>query len=244
MKLGNKISAQDFQAGLIERIKRTPSVESFRFKPRNKINFIPGQFLEVKFDPVNKSNRQLNKYLSFSSSPHQDYIEVTKRITESEFSKRLKALSLADIVSFRGPMGNCVYSEEYKKICFLVGGIGITPVISMLGYIWETRSKTDIILLYSNKNYQEIAFKKELDYWQKNMDNIKIVYTITECQPEDENCLYGCIDKDLVISKINDIEERVLFSFGPPGMVENMKNICEEGICRPKAVITENFAGY
>ena len=32
---------------LIEKIRRTPSIESFRFKSKERINFQPGQFLKV-----------------------------------------------------------------------------------------------------------------------------------------------------------------------------------------------------
>ena len=81
----------------------------------------------------------MNKYLSFSSSPTNDYIEVTKRLSDSVFSQKLKALKPSDEVLLKGPSGNCVLKEEYKKIGFLIGGIGITPVISMIEYIVDKK---------------------------------------------------------------------------------------------------------
>lgn len=227
-----------------ERIKRTPTIESFRFLPQEKLDFIPGQFLQIIFDEKNPQNKELNKYLSFSSSPAKDYIEVTKRLSESLFSQRLKNLKINDTILVKAPLGNCVFKEDNKKIAFLIGGIGVTPVISILEHIADKKLETDVLLLYSNKTEEEIAFKSELDPWQESNKNIKIIYLVTDCEPKSKNCLVGHIDKDLLAGKINDLNERVIFIFGPPKMVEAMKNLCLEISCREENIKTESFLGY
>lgn len=227
-----------------ERIKRTSAVESFRFLPEEKIAFIPGQFLQVIFDEQNPDNKELNKYLSFSSAPGKDYIEVTKRLSESFFSQRLRGLKAGDEVYVRAPFGNCVFKDEYQKIGFLIGGIGITPVISILEYIVGKKLSTDAVLLYSNRTEADIAFRQELDYWQKSNKNIRVSYTITDCQPKDSSCEFGRIDKNLVLEKIKDYRERIFFIFGPPKMVEAMQALCIEIGCDGGNIKTENFVGY
>ncbi|MCX5657211.1 MAG: FAD-binding oxidoreductase [Candidatus Omnitrophica bacterium] len=122
---------------LYQRIKRTPTVESFRFIPEEKIDFAPGQFLRLILDKENIVNPELNKYLSFSSSPTKNYIEVTKRISDSQFSQKLKGLQLDDLVLIQGPMGKSVFQEGYRDIGFLIGGIGITPVISIIDRVYN-----------------------------------------------------------------------------------------------------------
>ncbi|UCG35491.1 MAG: FAD-dependent oxidoreductase [Candidatus Omnitrophota bacterium] len=231
-------------ATLAQRIKRTPTIESFRFKPQLKVDFIPGQFLQVLFDANNPQNRESNKYLSFSSSPTKGYIEVTKRLSKSLFSQNLRNLNPGDKVLFELPMGMCVFKEEYKKIGFVTGGIGITPAISIIEYIVERGMDTDTILLYSNRTEDDIAFKKELDYWQSQTHNIKVHYTITDCQPKDKSCTYGDINKDLLLEKMADLDARVVFIFGPPKMVEAMNNVCIEAGCRKENTKTERFTGY
>jgi len=163
----------------IEKIKRTETVRSFRFKSEQKVDFYPGQFLQVIFDEQNKNNRNLNKYLSFSSAPDKDYIEVTKRISDSEFSQRLLELKPGSRILMKAPMGTCIFKDEYEKIGFLIGGIGITPVISILEYIIDKGLATDVCLLYSNKTEDDIAFKPEIDNWSKNNSKIKVIYTVS-----------------------------------------------------------------
>ena len=233
-----------FSAELFEKIRRTPSIESFRFKTKGRIDFLPGQFVRVIFDGGDLGNKELNKYLSFSSSPDKDYVEVTKRLSESTFSAKLKALQKGESVLMQGPMGNCIYKQEYKKIGFLIGGIGITPVISILEYILEKKLDTDIILIYSSRNNAEIAFRSELNAWHNANSNLQILYTVTDCLPDDRACMQGQINKDLVEQRFQDLSIRKFFIYGPPVMVQAMKDLCIESGCDKNEIIAENFVGY
>ena len=235
---------REMRINLIESIKRTPAIESFRFALKERLDFTAGQFLQVIFDEFNKDNKELNKYLSFSSSPTKEYIEFTKRLSDSQFSQRLKNLKTDDEILIKAPLGSCVFKDEYKKIGFLIGGIGITPVISVIEYIVEEKLDTDVVLLYSNKIEEDIAFRKELDYWQSANRNIKVVYTVTDCEPKGASCVLGRIDKNLFTSRVDDYEKRMFFIFGPPKMVEAMENLCLDTGCDSKNIKIENFIGY
>lgn len=229
---------------LIKRIKRTSSIESFRFSLKEKLDFLPGQALQLIFDEENKNNKEVNKYLSFSSSPSKEYIEATKRLSDSKFSQLLKNFAIGDEVLLRAPLGNCVFKDNYKKIGFLIGGIGITPVISIIEYIVDKKLDTDVLLLYSNRTDEDIAFKKELDYWQKINKNIKVFYIVTDCKPKDRIYIQGVINRDLILEKVYALKQRIFFIFGPPQMVEAMDNLCMDLGCRKENVKTESFVGY
>ena len=231
----------------IEKIKRTETVRSFRFKPEQKIDFYPGQFLQVIFDDQNRSNRNLNKYLSFSSAPGKEYIEITKRMSDSKFSQKLLELKQGSRILMKAPMGTCIFKDEYEKIGFLIGGIGITPVISILEYIIKKGLATDVCLLYSNKTEDDIAFKREIDNWSENNSKIKIIYTVSTAgngKIKDKRCFFGRINKQLFMSKVTHYNQRLFFIFGPPNMVTAMKDLCLEMGCLKEMVKTENFIGY
>ena len=232
-----------FKAKFKERIKRTDTVESLRFIPEQKPNFIPGQFLQVIFDPANPGNHLLNKYLSFSASPEREYVEFTKRLSNSNFSKRLKALQPGDEIWLKGPLGNCVFREKEQKIGFLIGGIGITPVISILEYITGRKLKVDVVLLYSNRVEEEIAFKPEIDHWRKENPNLKVFYTLTDCQPKGSERLCGHIDENMLAARIPDAQDRTIFIFGPPGMVKAVFEVCLKNVPK-KQIELESFLGY
>ncbi|MCK9573294.1 MAG: FAD-dependent oxidoreductase [Candidatus Omnitrophica bacterium] len=228
----------------IEKIKRTPTVTSFRFSPNEKLDFIPGQFLQLIFDENNRKNKDLNKYLSFSCSPEKPYIEVTKRLSESEFSHKLINLAVGDEILAQAPLGDIVFYPEMKNIAFLIGGIGITPVISILEYICDKNLNTDGLVFYSNRREEDIAFREELDLLRRIGRNIKIFYTITDCVPKDNACVFGFIDKNLIEEKTSDLTKRIVFIYGPPGMVATMKGLCLDLGCKEENVHVENFIGY
>jgi len=232
------------RAKLIERIKRTPTVESFRFLPQGKVDFLPGQFTRLFFDTANKSNSDLNKYLSFSCGPSHDYLEVTKRLSESAFSQHLKSLQRGDEVVLGRPMGNCIFKDHYRKIAFLTGGIGITPAISIIEYIVKKKIDADVALLYANRNEEEIAFRAELDAWQKNFKKLKICYTVSCKTSSGSVCREGNIDVIFCRSNLSDLDERKVFIYGPPAMVTAIQGLVMQLDCKKENVLTENFIGY
>ncbi|MCM8783346.1 MAG: FAD-dependent oxidoreductase [Candidatus Omnitrophica bacterium] len=234
---------EELSITLIEVIKRTQTIKSFRFIPERKIDFIAGQFLQVLFDENNKNNKDLNKYLSFSSSPTKEYIEFTKRLSESQFSQRLREFKLGSHLRVKAPLGNCVFKEDYKKIGFLIGGIGITPVISMIEYIVDKNLATDVALLYSNRSKEETAFYEELDYWQSSNKSIKVFF-IVDSITEDKKFILGRVDKETIPKFIPDFKERMIFTFGPPKMVEAMKSLCLELGANSENIKMEMFMGY
>ncbi len=238
------IATLETKGRFLENIERTPSVVSFRFALQEKINFLPGQYLQLMFDPGRGDNRALNHLLSFSSSPTRDYVEVTKKLSESEFSRRLTELRPGDEVSFRGPMGRCVFRDDYRSIGFLIGGIGITPVISIVNHIVERQLPTDAVLFYSNRTESEIAFRAELESLQAASCGFRFLCTLTREEPSDDRCLRGRVGKDLVLREVSDPLERIFFIFGPPRMVETMQALCEEIGCPKEKVRVESFAGY
>ncbi len=231
----------DFEQGIfIESIKRTPTITSFRFKLKERVSFIPGQHMEVAFD---KDNAELKHFLSFSSSPTKDYIEFTKRLSQSKFSDHLRVLKEGDNLYFKLPLGNCNLDDSYKKAAFLIGGIGITPVLSMLDYIAERDLGMDSVLIYSNRTVDEIAFKEELDLLSQR-NNTKVVYTVTDQDVDSSQYIKSRIDVDLVRDQILDIKERVVFVFGPPKMVDAMKALLLELGVSNDNIKTESFWGY
>lgn len=232
------------KAKVLERITRTATVESFRFAPERRVAFLPGQFMQVMFDPANPANRDLNKYLSLSCAPEKDYIEVTKRLSDSLFSSRLRALAPGDEVTLRAPLGQCVFKDEYAKIAFVTGGIGITPAISIIEHIMLRGLPTDVLLFYSNRTEEETAFRKELDAWRAANSRLRIFYTVTDCEPKDKSCVFGRIDKCMLEKDLPDYADRVIFVFGPPKMVEVLRGCCQEIGCAVDKIKWENFVGY
>jgi len=234
-----------FETEVLDIVQRTHNVKSFRFKIKEDVDFKPGQFffVTIKIDGVERT-----KHFSFSNSPtEKGYVEFTKRITDSEFSKALNRLNIGDWARLKMPYGSFTFEGEYEKIAFLSGGIGITPIRSICKFATDSMLPTDMVLLYGNNREEDIIFRKDLDDMQAVNKNLRIVYTLTS--PDIDRKTWqgriGYIDDKMIKEEISDFNERVFYICGPPRMVESLINILRNklGVQQDKIKI-ENFIGY
>jgi ferredoxin-NADP reductase len=224
-----------------EIIPRTYNVKSFRLGIEGEPNFKAGQFLCARLLTENECKR----YLSISSSPtEKGYIEFTKKITQSDFSKGLLSLSSADRVKIEYPFGKFTLDDPKKKIAFLSGGIGITPIRSICKYVVDTNLGTDMILVYANRTISDIVFKEDFDLMQKQYARLKVTHVLCEPAPGFK-CTIGLINAQIIKNEVPDFGERKFYICGPPAMVEAMKkNLSEELGMAEENIVTERFQGY
>ncbi len=231
----------ELEVKIKEIIQRTYNIKSIRLGVKDEVLFEAGQFLSVTL----KSNPQLKRYLSISNSPtEKGYIEFTKKLTQSDFSQALDNLKLGDLVKIEYPFGNFTLKPGFKKIAFLSGGIGITPIRSMCKYAVDKGLDIDIILLYANRTKEDIAFREDFAQMQRNHRKLKVVHVLSEPTPEFQY-KEGRINNQLIKQEIPDYLGRKFYLCGPPAMVEAMERILiEELALSQENIITENFQGY
>ncbi len=231
----------ELETKIKEIISQTYNVKSFRLEVSSNIDFKAGQSLQITL----KNNPELKRYLSISSSPtEKGYIEFTKKITESEFSKTLDSLKIGDPVIIKYPFGNFILQESYSKIAFLSGGIGITPIRSICKYVVDKQSDIDIVLVYANRTINDIAFKEDFDEMQRQYSKLKVVHMLSQVA-EGFKSKVGRINSQMIKEEIPDYAERKFYLCGPPAMVEAMEKILIDELTLPKEhIITENFQGY
>jgi glycine betaine catabolism B len=231
----------EITAKIKEIIRRNYNVKSFRLEIGNPLDFKPGQFLLVKLG----DGPALKRYLSISSSPtEQCYLEFTKKLTESDFSKRLNSLKPGDQLGIQYPFGKFVLGQESGKIAFVSGGIGITPIRSICKYVADKKLDTDIILLYANRSVKDVVFKEDFDVLMKDHPHLRVVHVLCETEPGFQ-CTVGRINAGVIKQQIPDYPERKFYLCGPPQMVEAMSNILTQELGMPPvAIVTENFQGY
>lgn len=224
-----------------EIIQRAPGVKSFRLEVKDWIDFSAGQFLCASLISDNESKR----YLSISSSPTERcYIEFTKRITQSDFSKALDNLKPGDSLKIQYPFGKFILQDTSSKIAFLSGGIGITPIRSICKYVVDKNLGIDMVLVYANQSIKGIIFREDFDAMQKQYTRLKVSHVLCEPAP-DFKCSIGLINSSIIKNEIPDYLLRKFYLCGPPAMVEAMKKILTEELSLPKEnIITENFVGY
>src|SRR5512135_1890698 len=118
---------------------RATGIKTFAFERPQDLDYVPGQFFFVllRGSAVTETG-PIEHHFSFSSSPTEPNVEFTTRMTGHEFKNRLAALAPGDVVHLAGPDGAFVLGPEMKKVCYVCGGIGITPARSTIRWALDT----------------------------------------------------------------------------------------------------------
>ena len=233
--------AEEIKVKIKEIIQRNYNVKSFRVEIGNPLDFKAGQFLSVFL----QNDPKLKRYLSISSSPTEEgYLEFTKKLTESDFSKALDNLKIKDQVTIQYPFGKFVLDESFSKSVFLSGGIGITPIRSICKYVVDKNIGNDIVLVYSNRSIRDVVFKEDFDAFMKSYPALRVAHVLCEAQAGFV-CTVGRINSGIIKNEIPDYQQRKFYLCGPPQMVEAMRLLLVEELKVAKdLIITENFQGY
>jgi ferredoxin-NADP reductase len=229
---------------IIDVIRRRGNAKSFRMLNEDAISFKAGQYLILTADIEGERQK---KAFSLSSSPaDSSFVEFTKRITGSSFSRYLDRLEPGDIVKVQMPLGNFTFKSNGERAAFLAAGIGITPFRSILAYLCDTGAREDIIMLYGASSEKDIIFKEELDLMAVRSGGIKIVYCITSDNAElaDNKSEAGYIDRKMLTKNIKDLKSRRIYICGPPGMVGAVTRVLEDLSVPSDMIETEKFRGY
>ena len=227
----------EYNASLISSNEVVPGVKKFRFTRAPDFSYEAGQYIMAKMGAT------LFRFFSISSSPTETgYIEFTTRMSGSDYKNALDMMKTGDSIHISGPFGRFTYNPEYKKIVFLSGGIGITPIRSIMEYVSDKKIDADIVLLYGNKNEEGIAFKKDLDEISAGK-NMKVIHVLSDPGPAWTG-YRGYISKDIIAKEVTDYMERQFYIVGPPGMVAALTKALDEMKIAKENIILENFAGY
>ena len=196
---------------------RCPDVLSVRLGRPDGYEFVAGQYLTLTLETVAGSE---TKPFSHSSATGDPYLEITTRLSGSSFKNALAELAPDDRVRIAGPAGRLALPSDERRVAFLVGGVGITPVISMLRSQNADEAPRSV-LFYGNRSSSCVPFSDELAVLERRT-RLGVVHVL-ESPPEDWTGEQGFITADLVRRHIDVAEDWLFVVTGPPVMVEAME---------------------
>lgn len=224
-------------------VPRTPTIKSFQFARQPDMDYLPGQFLYVT---VLVGSQAAIHHFSFTSSPtDRDYIEFTKVMTASDFSRALDGLKPGSRAVLKGPEGNFTLPPLPAKLGFLTGGIGIAPLYSIIRYLTHKDLPYDVVLLYANTNPDEIPFREELDAMASENRYLRVEHILSgPLVPPDWKGKRGVLNRTLIAELIPDYEEREFYISGSPNLVMNLKEQIDALGVPEDQLRLDTFLGY
>jgi ferredoxin-NADP reductase len=232
---------------LVDKIKTAESTYDFIFSLPEKLKFEAGQYLEWTLGHKNSDSRGNRRYFTVASAPTENNVRLGVKFypNGSSFKNNLLALEKGATIVAGSLAGEFTLPKDSrKKLAFLAGGIGITPFRSMAEELINKKDRRDVVLLYSNKFENEIAYKDFFDQAASKI-GIKNIYTLTDESPTSSwQGKRGMINKDMLVKEIPDYKERYFYISGTHGMVVAFEKMLRElGVSRNKIKV-DFFPGY
>lgn len=217
------------QLKVVQIVRETPTVQTFRLADpgadRLPFDFLPGQFLQVEVPP--DAGKTARRSYTIASSPTQRaYVELTvKREEQGAVSKYLHdKLEAGDLLKVAGPFGEFTFTgTDAESIVLIAGGVGITPMMSVLRYLTDIAWSGQIFFLYGARSTEEFVFRDELERLERRFANLHVMAAMQRSAGTVWLGAEGPITKEMLRSAVPDIAKRRVHLCGPPGMMAAMR---------------------
>lgn len=209
-------------------VKETPTATSVYItgKRMDKFKAKGGQFVLVRF--LSKKLWSQEHPFSLSRLPDGETIRLTIRQL-GDFTNEVPNILPGTKVAVSGPFGAFTHQKrETQKILYIAGGIGITPIRSMIEQQAALNERGNAVLLYGNRTEADTIFLQELHELGS-----KIAMPIHNVLSEQKGFKgeNGFVDQEKISRLVPDVRERDVFLCGPPPMMAAIvKQLKELGV--------------
>lgn len=224
-KLVNPLWSARELRGRVERVvQETERAATLVIKPGWGWSFdhAPGQYIGIGVE-IDGTFHWRSYSLSSPPVRENDTVSITiKAMPEGFMSEHLvKGLTPGTIVRLAAPQGDFVLPDPPPaKLLFLVGGSGITPVMSMLRTIDRRDSMPDTQLVYSAVDEDDMMFVHELRVLAMRFENFTFYERFTDTD--------GMLTTDQLDDVSPDWRERETWACGPAPMLDAFTELYEQ----------------
>jgi glycine betaine catabolism B len=207
-------------------IDEAPDIRTFRFARPDGFEFTPGQFLTIR---MRADGEDLVRCYSLSSSPAaRGYLDITVKRQGKVSGLLHSSLRPASVVPIKAPAGAFTYPvRDDRPLLLLAGGIGITPLLSMLRHATETEPARPVALFYSARREEHLAFRDEIATLARRHPQVRVTYAVTE-GPAGAGVYPGRIDETLIRTVMPQVRDAIACICGPQPMIDGMRRLLAE----------------
>jgi len=210
---------------IVSIVQETPDVRTFRFADPDgqplPFKHQPGQYLILS---LLIDGKKVKRTYTIASSPTQSsYCEITVKREENGYGSRHlhETFREGQVVNVTAPAGRFTFGgTESSSVVLIAGGVGITPLMSILRHLTARQWKGGIHFVYSAKTPHDIIFRKELEDLQKRFPNLRLHVTLSRAQGTDWAGRHGRITAKFLNEAIPDLAMHPVYICGPASMME------------------------
>src|SRR5260221_4460285 len=217
---------QTYKVKLLEKKEIAERTFAFHFEKPEHFEFHAGQYCNWTLVNPKEEGGESSHHFSLTTAPHEKYIGLATRVRDSIFKKNLTEMNPGDLIEVSDPMGSYTLPNKTENpIVFLIGGIGITPVRSMILDSLVRKTGHLIYLFLSNRRPEDAPFLKEFELWQS--EYFKFIPTMTKPQESKEKWTgeTGYITPEMIKRHLMEGMLCTYYLSGPAEMVGAMRTL-------------------
>lgn len=142
------------------------------------IRFMPGQFawLTIGTSPFSDAEHPFSISSSAAEAAHLTF--TIKAL--GDFTSTIKDLASGVRVYVDGPFGAFSIDRhpQAERFVFIAGGIGMTPMMSMLRTMADRQDQRPCLLVYANRTWEGVTFREEIEQLQYRL-NLQVVWVLS-----------------------------------------------------------------
>ncbi|MCP3026980.1 NO-inducible flavohemoprotein [Halobacillus sp. A5] len=186
---------RDFKVS--RKVKESDVITSFYLEPSDGggiPSFHPGQYITVQVTIPGEAYTQLRQY-SLSDAPGKGYYRISVKREEGNREQPDGMVSTflhhqlkeGDILPITAPAGEFYLHEESRKPAVLIsGGVGLTPMMSMLNQLVDCGEDRDVYFVHASQNGEVHAFKNDVAQFEKTAAAVQSKVVYSDPRPSDE----------------------------------------------------------
>jgi nitric oxide dioxygenase len=216
---------------VVKKEKESDVITSFYLKPTDGgalSTFLPGQYVSVQLQIEGEEYTHIRQY-SLSDSSDKEYYRISvKREQGGVVSTYLHDhIQEGDTLPLSAPTGDFVLKMENNlPVVLISGGVGITPMMSMLNTLVEQKSDRDVTFIHAALNSHVHAMKEHVQQIAKENDNVHVYTCYSEPTMQDREMKdydkEGFVDLAWLQSIIPS-NEAVFYFCGPVPFMKHVK---------------------
>ena len=169
---------KDFK--IVDKVAESDIITSFYLKPADGSGlptFLPGQYITVRLT-IPGETYLFNRQYSLSQAPNQDTFRISVK-KENEMNPNGKVsvflhetIQIGDTLEVSAPAGDFhIDMESTRPVTLISGGVGITPMMSMLDAIAKHSPTRPVAFLHGARNNALHAFDKDVRTLMATMED-------------------------------------------------------------------------
>jgi predicted ferric reductase len=224
----------------------TPDVWSLRMQPPEGGGFhhLPGQFLFVTLLRGRGLPAEEHPF-TIASAPRRDRaVEIAPKEL-GDFTATVGQTRPGDRAAVMAPYGRFSYllHPPRSRYVMIAGGIGITPLMSMIRHMHDSGCEAEVLLLYGCRTASDAAFADELGALEE-ADAGPDLRTVVVLSKPDEGWEgeAGYIDEGLLRRHVDASDDTGFYICGPPAMMDSVAGILVGMGVDSRRIHTERFS--